>query len=86
MTFDQVLSKVKIILAEISRDNPRDNEASISDDLFKAGLLDSVSILSLVIELELAFSIEIPLEKISPSTFDSINNIAVFVFDLLGHE
>ncbi len=86
MTFDHVLNKVKDLVAEISSDNSRITEASDLDDLFNAGILDSVSILSLVIELELSFGIEIPLETISPSTFDSIQNIATFTFNLLEHE
>lgn len=54
-----------------------------SQNLFESGILDSVAILSLVIDLESEFEIDIPLEKIRPETFDSIDNIVDLILPLL---
>jgi D-alanine--poly(phosphoribitol) ligase subunit 2 len=57
--------------------------SSNSQNLFESGILDSVAILSLVVELEAEFDVDIPLEDIRPETFDTLDNIVDFIMPLL---
>ncbi len=47
--------------------------------IFSAGVLDSMDVLQLIIELEQLFGIKVPVFEVSLDTFDSIDAIAAFV-------
>jgi acyl carrier protein len=51
----------------------------ISDDrtpLISGGLIDSMSIVDLILDLQQAFSITIPASEVQPDDFDTIDRIA----------
>lgn len=48
-------------------------------DLFETGLLDSLSLVALIAEIEQSFGIELPLDDIDVERFRSVDAIASFV-------
>jgi acyl carrier protein len=52
---------------------------SAETDLFATGALDSMAFVELLVGLEEAFGIEIPLETLDIEAFRTIDRIAVFV-------
>lgn len=55
-----------------------------SDDLIELGVIDSMSILFLVSELEKNFKIEIPMDLILEKHFNSVNSIVALTNNLLS--
>ena len=51
---------------------------SIGDDtpLVSGGLIDSMSIVDLILDLQTELGVEIPVSEVQPDDFDSINKIA----------
>jgi len=60
-----------------------DNEPAPSSDesLVSAGILDSVSILKLLVFIEERFQVKIADEELTPANFDTITRIAAFIND-----
>lgn len=58
-----------------------DEEIELTDDtpLISGGLIDSFSMVSLLIFLEKKFKIKIPPSKATPEAFDSVNKIVALV-------
>ena len=48
-------------------------------DLFESGLLDSLTLVSLLTEIEQAFGFELPLEDLDLDEFRSVNRIGSYV-------
>lgn len=71
--------KVLKILAEINEDIP----AYEGQNLFDAGLLDSLQVVDLVVELEDTFDIEIDAKLVVEDNFKSKNAIIALVKKLL---
>lgn len=55
--------------------------SSISDDdiLLKRGLLDSASVVELLVWLEMQFDLELDFDRLSPDNFGSVNRMAEFI-------
>ena len=56
-----------------------DDSVSSDESLFDRGVMDSLGIMSLVIELTNRFKIRVPDEDLLPENFDSISSIARYV-------
>lgn len=56
-----------------------DKEISYDTPLISGGLIDSFSMVSLVVFLENKFKIKIPANKATPEAFDSVNKIVALV-------
>jgi D-alanine--poly(phosphoribitol) ligase subunit 2 len=52
---------------------------SFQDDLIESGLLDSLKIVELLVELELQFEMTIPVNELEIDAFRSVTRIADFV-------
>lgn len=48
-------------------------------DLFESGLLDSLTLVSLLTEIEQSFGFELPLEDLDLDEFRSVNRIGAYV-------
>jgi acyl carrier protein len=53
--------------------------ASVEQDLFAAGLLDSMSLVQLILELEQRFKVELPLDELEIASFRSIREMAKLI-------
>lgn len=51
--------------------------------LIESGLIDSMRIVYLLSEIEDRFCIEIPMEQVTREHFETIDNIALFINDIL---
>jgi len=51
---------------------------TFSDDtpLISGGLIDSMAIVDLILDLQTAFSVEIPASEVQPDDFDTVSRIA----------
>jgi len=59
---------------------------SPTTDLMKAGLLDSITLVELIVGIEEQFGIQVPLEEIEIEHFRSVEAIADFVSSYLARE
>jgi len=59
---------------------------SPTTDLMKAGLLDSITLVELIVGIEEQFGIQVPLEEIEIDHFRSVEAIADFVSSYLARE
>ena len=55
--------------------------ASAETDLIETGLLDSLSLLEFLVQLEESFDFSISTEDLEPENFRSITSIALFVME-----
>jgi acyl carrier protein len=53
--------------------------ASTNQDLFESGLLDSLSLVRLIFELETRFQVELPLENMDLASLKSIDEMAILI-------
>jgi acyl carrier protein len=56
-----------------------DTKITFETPLITSGLIDSFSMVSLLVFLENKFKVKIPPDKATPDSFDSINKIAALV-------
>jgi len=65
------------IRATVSR-HLKSKQTRVDDDtaLVSGGLIDSMSIVDLILDLETAFGIRIPASAVQPDDFDSVRSIA----------
>lgn len=54
---------------------------SADQDLFESGLLDSLSLVQLILELERHYQVELPLEELDISALKTINEMALLITD-----
>lgn len=54
--------------------------------LLSSGLIDSVSLIELIVELEASFGISIPLAELELENFDSCASIALFIQQRLAQQ
>lgn len=52
---------------------------SADQDLFESGLLDSLSLVQLILELERHYQVELPLEELDIAAMKTINEIAQLI-------
>ncbi len=78
MTPDGAVERVERLLRDaLSIELP-----SRDTDLLQAGLLDSLTLVQLLVEVEAEFGIEIPLDDFDPDQFRTAESIARFVAGL----
>jgi len=75
----------EIILNYVVEEYINDDSEKITYDtpLISSGLVDSFSMVSLLIFIERKFGIKIPPEKATPEAFNSVNNIFALVSQFL---
>ena len=81
MTIDELRS---VLYAYIRDEINYSNDFDIEMNIVEQGLVDSMSILTLVQFLEERFGVAIEFEDINPDNFRNINAIAHFMKTLLG--
>jgi D-alanine--poly(phosphoribitol) ligase subunit 2 len=71
----------EMILNYVIKEYADDQDEKITYDtrLISGGIVDSFSMVSLLVFIENKFRIKIPIEKATPESFDSVNNIAELV-------
>jgi D-alanine--poly(phosphoribitol) ligase subunit 2 len=50
-------------------------------DLLTSGLLDSLGLVTLIVEIEQEFEVEVPLDDFDPDRFRSVERIAAFLME-----
>jgi len=75
----------ELILNYILNEYLEDEDVEINYDtpLISSGLIDSFSMVSLLVYLERKFKIKIPPSKATPDAFDSVNKIVALVNQFL---
>ena len=71
------------LLQLLSSENPEIDFAA-SDELVDDGILDSLTIVSLIGTLSMEYGIDIPYEEIVPENFNSIDAMAAMIQRLQG--
>ena len=51
----------------------------LNDSLWQSGVLDSITIVELAVDLEEEFSIEIPFDEIIEDNFETLSNLIAFI-------
>ena len=69
------MEKLLELLKELRSDIDFENEEKLIDD----GLLDSFDIISLIVEINSAFDVEISADDICPENFNSIKNLYALI-------
>ncbi len=77
----------RLILDYIKKEYIDDDDIEVNYDtpLISGGLVDSFSMVSLLIFLENKFRIKIPPSKATPEAFNSVNNIVALVNQFTDH-
>ena len=52
---------------------------ALDEDLFEAGILDSLSFVDMLVALEREFSIQIPLDQVDLNDFRSVSRIGAYI-------
>ncbi len=71
-------TEIRSILAEVINDDVPNNET----DLVETGSLDSLALVSLIMELESQFAIAIDFDTLELESFRSVNSISRYVQNL----
>jgi acyl carrier protein len=71
----------EIVLNYVKKEYVDDDDLVITYDtpLISGGIVDSFSMVSLLIFIERKFNIKVPPSKATPEAFDSVNNIVTLV-------
>ncbi len=77
-----VEAKVKDILLELSGQEEVDNEALLQEDL----TLDSLAMVTLLVEIEDTFSIQLDESDMNPFDFETVQNVIDMVKKYIGDE
>ena len=72
--------KIKQIIEEISPYI----DIQMDTNLFDEGIMDSLAIFALVMQIEDTYGVEVPDDAITKENFETIESIVVFVQKLLG--
>lgn len=65
----------KIVADHVGKRLPLTDETA----LISGGLIDSMAIVDLILDLQTAFSMEIPVSEVQPDDFDTVSRIAATV-------
>jgi acyl carrier protein len=57
------------------------NDLDVTESLLNQGILDSMSFLEFIVDIESAFNIELDFSELDPSEFTSIENIIKLIKD-----
>ena len=74
--------KVKSILSELSGEDAISNEATLQNDL----ALDSLAMVTLLIEIEDAFEIQLDESDMNPFDFETVQSVVDMVLKYVGEE
>ena len=77
-----IVDEVKRILFELSGEENIENTATLQDDL----ALDSLSMVSLLLEIEVSFGIELDESDMDPFALDTVQSIVDLVERYIGEE
>jgi acyl carrier protein len=69
------MNKKERILDYIKKNSKLKKDLECDTDLFKAGILDSLEVLSLTIFIEKEFGVEITMEDVLENSFRNVNEI-----------
>ncbi len=78
--------KLEDQISEIIREALQVEVPASDSDLIDLGLLDSLAIVSLIAEIELAFGFELPLDDFDVEHFRTVERIAAFLAAGLANE
>lgn len=73
------------ILSDINKDGVNGKTINPTDDLFKLGVLDSLTIVQLIVALEKKFKIKISSKDISFDSFSNLNNMEKLIQNKLDN-
>lgn len=73
------LDKIQGLITNILVEQVHVEVPSPTTDLMKDGLLDSITLVELIVGIEKEFGIQVPLEEIEIDNFRSVGRIADFV-------
>lgn len=70
--------ELKVIREIVRRQFRRNKGVTFTDDtpLVSGGLIDSMSLVDVILDLQLEFSVTIPTSEVQPDDFDSVQKIA----------
>jgi len=71
-------------IASIIREALAVEVPSPTTDLIATGLLDSLALVSLIVEIESELGVELPLDDFDPDSFRTVETMASFVADAGG--
>ena len=71
-------------LLEIMRDLIADDDFENNDDLVESGILDSMTILNLISEIDDQMGVEIPVGEVIPENFKSVSAIMALIEKIRG--
>ncbi len=75
------VDSVKKFVIETICEVVADADIDMDTLLFEEDILDSLSILYLIEELEAEYNIEVPLEEVTENNFSTVNNISNYVME-----
>ena len=78
MMFDEISEVTKECLRKVKGDS-----FDYEEKLISGGYLGSLDLFKLIIEIEKKFNIKVPLDRISPESFDDVNSIVCLIEDIL---
>jgi D-alanine--poly(phosphoribitol) ligase subunit 2 len=75
MHAEQLVADIQMIL----RDHMAVDVDSPDLDLLESGLVDSIGLVELIVELENAFGVSLPMEELEIDDFRSVNKLAALI-------
>lgn len=75
MTGEEIIARLKPFLAQFVRDE----KITPDQDLFSAGLLNSLFAMQMVLFIEKEYAIKVENEDLDLANFNSLNNLAGFI-------
>jgi acyl carrier protein len=85
MTQTDITARIRELLApRLNRLGLTEKDITDSDNLMKQGVLDSLTLIEFVADLEEAFDIEMDFDEVDLTAFTSIEAMAVIVYNLLS--
>lgn len=79
-----IISDLRLELREVLRPILNEELPSNDTDLIESGLLDSLALVSLIMELESSFALNIDFDDLELESFRSIDSMAVYINSLTG--
>lgn len=76
-SIEEIKEKIKRLILEVSEVNVEDEELLLDEEI-----LDSISILYIVTELEDSYQIQIPMDFVTEKNFKNVESIAKLVISM----
>jgi acyl carrier protein len=85
MTQTDITTRIRELLApRLNRLGLTEKDITDSENLIKQGILDSLTLIEFVADLEEAFNIEMDFDEVDLTSFTSIEAMSVIVYNLLS--